>query len=77
MGYVVNIAKDLHLFDDDLEKRISAGKDKRDYYAHRFFKESFVGKRIGVNIIISRTTKAGVSFFRDLRHLSFHECYAC
>ena len=49
MGYVVNIAKDLHLFDDELEKRISAVKDKRDYYAHRFFKEQLFTKEMENN----------------------------
>lgn len=49
MGYVVNIAKDLHLFDDELAKRISVIKDKRDYYAHRFFKEQLFAKEMENN----------------------------
>ena len=44
MGQVVGAAKDAHIFDEELTKRIDAIKERRDYYAHTFFKEQLFTK---------------------------------
>lgn len=44
MGNVINAAKDIHLFDEELTNKLDAIKEKRDYYAHIFFKEQLFTK---------------------------------
>lgn len=44
MGTVINAAKDIHLFDEELTNKLDAIKEKRDYYAHIFFKEQLFTK---------------------------------
>ena len=44
MGNVINAAKDIQLFDEELTNKLDAIKEKRDYYAHIFFKEQLFTK---------------------------------
>ena len=44
MGNVVKAAKDVNLFDEELTAKIDAIKERRDYYAHIFFKEQLLTK---------------------------------
>lgn len=44
MGTVINAAKDIQLFDEELTNKLDAIKEKRDYYAHIFFKEQLFTK---------------------------------
>ena len=39
-----NAAKDARVFDEELAKRIDAVKERRNYYAHTFFKEQLFTK---------------------------------
>ncbi len=46
LGYAVEEAKNTLMFDDDFIKKLSKALHRRNYYAHRFFKEDFKNNNI-------------------------------